>query len=82
MPSETNETHLSCLPRRHNRFKGTPFGKNPVGVVQANDFVELHQIEMVGLQPLEGFVQLLHGGLLGAPVQFGHQKDFLPVAAF
>src|SRR6266576_1511680 len=42
--------------------------------------MELHQINVIRLQPLQGFVDLTGGGIIGAAVNLGHEEDFLPVA--
>src|SRR6266852_7278453 len=42
--------------------------------------MELHQINLIRLQPLQGFVDLTGGGIIGAAVNLGHEEDFLPVA--
>src|SRR5664279_1483564 len=42
--------------------------------------MQLHQINSIRLQPLQGFINLPRGRRLGAAVAFGHEKDFLAVA--
>jgi hypothetical protein len=42
--------------------------------------VELHQVDAIGLQASQGFIDLLGGGLFGPAVDLGHEEDFLPVA--
>ena len=57
-----------------------PRGKNSFRVVRADYFVELQQIEVVGLQAAKGFVNLFRGAVFGVAVNFGHQEGFLAVA--
>src|SRR5713101_2017662 len=49
-----------------------------VGV--SNDFVELQQIDMVGLQTAERFLELLSRGLFCPPINLGHEEGPFPVA--
>src|ERR1044071_3833891 len=55
------------------------FRKNAVGIFHAEDFVELHQIHMIGLQAAERFIDLFGNGIAGAAVDFSHQKDSLTI---
>ncbi len=76
---EADVTHLAGLLRRQHR-RHRAVRKNAVGVFQPDDFVELHQVHMVGLKTLERFINLPGGGRLGAPVNFAHQKRLGAVA--
>src|SRR5216684_6954557 len=42
--------------------------------------MELHQVDTICLQALQGFVDLPGGGRLGPAVDLGHEEDLLPVA--
>src|SRR5436190_16286897 len=42
--------------------------------------MELHQVDAIGLQASQGFIDLPGGGLLGPAIDLGHEEDFLPVA--
>jgi hypothetical protein len=42
--------------------------------------VELEKIDVVGLEAVERFIDLRSGGLLGLPVDFGHEQGLLAVA--
>src|ERR1700677_994846 len=37
----------------HGRFDGAARGEDAVGVLHANDFVKLHEVDHVGLEPAE-----------------------------
>src|SRR5207237_5949886 len=58
---------------------GAAGGKDPIRVFHADDFVKLHEIDMVGLQPLQGFVYLPRCGCFGPAINLGHEKDLLAV---
>src|SRR5690242_17133187 len=53
MASETDVADLACALCFHRGFDRSPFRKDSIRVFQANDLVELHQIQMIGLQPFE-----------------------------
>ncbi|GEM_PF-4943708 len=40
----------------------------------------LHQVDSIGLEPLERFIELLGGGLFRPAVDLRHQENFLPIA--
>src|SRR5712691_7939191 len=42
--------------------------------------MELHQVDAIRLQALQGFVDLPASDLFGSAVDLGHEEDFLPVA--
>ena len=50
------------------------------GIVEADDLVVLDQIDAVGLQPAERFVELPRRPPLRPAVDLGHQEDALAVA--
>src|SRR5205823_758082 len=49
-------------------------------IVIAQDLVMLHEIDAIGLQPLERLVELPHRFRVRSPVDLRHQKGLLPVA--
>src|ERR1035437_9386023 len=61
-------------------FDGPAVGEAAVGILHAQVLVDLHEVDVVGLQPLERFVDLAGGGLLCASVKLGHEEDLLAVA--
>jgi hypothetical protein len=77
---EADEAHLARFLGRQDRLQRPARGEDPVGVLQPDDLVELQQVDHVGLQPPEGLVELLGGGLPGPAVDLGHQEDLLAVA--
>jgi hypothetical protein len=55
---EANEADLASLLRFKHRLERAAFAENALVVSRANDLVELHQIDMIGLQAFERFVDL------------------------
>src|SRR5258708_20661778 len=49
-------------------------------IVIPQDFVMLHEIDAIGLQPFERLVELPHRFHVRSSVDLRHKKDFLPVA--
>ena len=77
---EANEADFARLLCGLCRFECAAQRKHTVGVFHPQYFVELQQVEMIGLQSFEGLFNLLGGGGFGTPVNLGHQENFLPVA--
>ena len=61
-------------------FHGAASGKDAVGIFHADDFMVLEEVDAVGLEALEGFVDLFCGVGAGAAVDLGHEEDFGAVA--
>src|SRR6266478_1713882 len=76
---EANEANFACLLRLQDGFHPSVFGKNAIRVRVANDFVELEQIDPVGLQAAQRLVDLTRGSGFCASVNLGHQKRFFAV---
>ena len=71
---------LPGLLRFQHRLQGAALGEEAIGVLHADVLVELDQVDVIGLQPLERFVDLLGRRLLRAAVELGHEEDLLPIA--
>ena len=80
VPGEADETDLSRLLRFEHRFHRSALGEDAVRVLHPDDFVDLHQVDVIRLQPQEAFVDLPGRGRLGATVDLGHEEDLLAVA--
>jgi hypothetical protein len=78
--SEADVAHLARLPGFHSRLHGAARGEDALGVVHANDFVELQHINVIGLEPLERLIDLVGGSLGVAAVDLRHQECLLPIA--
>ncbi len=61
-------------------FHAAAGSEDTLGVGHANDFVELEQIDVAGLQAAERFIDLRGGGFFGLAVDFGHEESLLAVA--
>src|ERR1019366_7925870 len=79
-PRKSDAANLARLSRRHHRFMSPAFRKNTIRIVEADDLMMLHQIDMIGLQPFQASLDLPLGHLFGAPVDLRHQKYFLAIA--
>ena len=73
-------TKFAGLPGIVKRLDCAAGSEDAVRIVHADDLVHLHQIDMIGLEPLERLLDLMGGGLLITPIDFGHQENLLPVA--
>ena len=81
VPGEADVANFASLLRFEHRLHGTAFGKDAVRVFEADHFMELHQVDVVGLEALEGLVDLLRGRSLGASVDLRHQEHLVAIAA-
>jgi hypothetical protein len=69
--SEADVAHLPGLFGRQDRVHRASFGKHAIRVFQADDFVVLHQVDAVGLEPLQALVNLLRRRPPRAPLDLG-----------
>src|SRR5207249_9835026 len=79
VPRESDVADLTGLLGLEHGLLRTALSEDPVRVLQADDLMVLHQINMIGLQALERFVDLLGSSLLRAAVDLGHEENFVPV---
>ncbi len=77
---EADVADLSCLACGDGGFDGSAGGEDAVGIFHADDFVELDEVDHVGLEAAEGLLELLVVLVGGAAVDFGHEEDLLAVA--
>src|SRR5262249_21652489 len=80
VPGEADEADLAGLAGRLHRLPRSTRGEDPLWIIEADDLVKLHQIDVVGPEPPEGLVDLLGGGGLGASVDLRHQERALAVS--
>src|ERR1700730_16314465 len=78
--SEPDKTHLARLLRFQYGFHPSVLGKNTVWIRISNHFVELQQVNSIGLQPSQRFVELGRCSGFGSTVDLGHQKGPLAIA--
>ena len=55
-----------------NASRGAAGGEDAVGILHANHFVKLEEIDVIRQEPLEGLVELLGRRVPGAAVDRGH----------
>jgi len=79
---ETDETNLASFLGVEHGLLRAALGKDAVRIFKADDLVMLNEIETVGLEALEGFIDLLSGFVFGAAVELGHEEDLLAIAIF
>src|ERR1700683_3098487 len=78
----SGEADVADLPRffrAEHSFHTAACTKNLVGIVNADYFVELQQVEVVGLQTAKGLFDLLRGRFFGVAVDFGHQEGLVAI---
>ena len=78
---EADIADFAGLLRLLKRLDGPVLGEAAVGILHAQVFVNLHEVDVIRLQPLERFIDLAGGCLPGAPVNLGHEEDLLPIPA-
>src|SRR5262249_32918817 len=81
VPGEADKAHLARLPGGNRRFHPAARRKDALRVGHADDFVELDQIDSIGLKKRQRFVDLARGGLAGAAVGPRRSDNFVAVAA-
>jgi hypothetical protein len=81
MAREADVAYFGRLFRIEHGFHRAALGEDPVWVFQANDFMELHQVNVIGLETLQRFVDLLCRRGFCAAVNLGHQEYFVAVTA-
>ena len=76
VPGEANVANFPRLLRLQQRLHRAARGKNAIGIFEANDLVKLHEIDMIGLQALERFVDLLRAASFVRPSILVIRKAF------
>src|SRR3989441_5069890 len=80
VPGESDVTDLAGAPRRRHRFQRTVRPEHPLRVRHPDHLVELHEVDVGGLQPAQRLVDLLRRRLLGATVDRGHDQRLVAIA--
>jgi len=57
MPGKTDKTHLALLLGREQSFRGSIGSENQLWIILINDFMNLPEIEMIGLQATKRFFE-------------------------
>src|SRR5208282_3177448 len=79
-PGVPEVANLAGLFRLYRGLEAAALGENLLGVVHPDDFVKLHQVDAIGLQALEAFLDLLRRPGLAVAVDFAHQEDLVAIA--
>ena len=82
MTGESDVANLTGFPGCQKRFLGAALGKNAIGIVEADDFMMLYQVDVIRLEAFKRRVELRRCGLFGTTVDLCHQKYFLTIAIF
>src|SRR5579859_6873410 len=77
--SETDEADFSRLPSRDERLERATSRNGALGIGGANDFVNLNQIDNVGLETYEALIDLFRRGVGVVAIDFRHEKDALAI---
>src|SRR5579862_1792581 len=77
---ESDVADLAGFLRFEHRFVGSALREYAVGIVEPDYLVMLNQVDVIGLQPLQGGFDLLPCEVLSAAVNLRHQKNFLTIA--
>ncbi len=80
MAGEADVADFSGLLGGEDGFERAVGSEETVGVFETDVFVELDEVDVIGLKTLEGFIDLDGGGGFGAAVEFGHEERFGAVA--
>src|SRR5579884_304905 len=76
---ESDVANFSCLLRFHSSFHPAARCEDPLRIIHANDFVELQQIDVIGLKAAKRFVDLIAGRFRVAAIDFRHEESFLAI---
>ena len=73
---EADVAHLAGLLGLDHRLHGAALGEDAVRILEADDLVELQQVDVVGLEPPQRFVDLLAAASLVRPSILVIRKAF------
>src|SRR5271169_6377160 len=76
---EADVADFAGLFRRLNGLDGPARSEDRVRIVEANDLMELKEVDHVRLQASERLLNLPGSGVLIPSIDLCHQEDFLPV---
>jgi hypothetical protein len=80
MPRKADKPDFPGLLRGHHGLKGTIPREETIWIFHADVFVALDQVDMIGLEPPQGFIDLLRRCFPGAAIEFCHEKHLLAVS--
>src|SRR5258705_3409649 len=79
VPSESNVTNLSCVACFQQRRVRSFVVKDTVRIFEPENFMMLHEVDMVDIQTSQGFIQLPGSFLLRTSVNLCHKKRALTI---
>src|SRR5580704_17877380 len=79
---ESDVANLAGFLGLQNGFRGSALSKYAIGVIEANDFMMLHQIDVVCLKAFQTGFDLLLGNLFSAAINLCHEKNLLTISIF
>src|SRR5271163_565495 len=82
MPGKANEANLTSFLGIEEGLQRTILREAGIWIRHADYFVNLHEIEMIDLQSLQGFIDLFGGSFAIASINFGHHKCLSTIAGF
>src|SRR5208283_4858343 len=77
---ESDVANLAGALRVERALEAAARSENLFGITDPYDFVELHQVDAIGLQPLQALIDLLRRAGPAVAVDFGHQEDLVAIA--
>src|ERR1700676_2669282 len=80
VPREADVPELACIAPVDERPIGAFVVEDSMRIVIPQDLVMLHEIDAIGLEAFERYLELPHRFCVRSPVDLRHQKDLLPVA--
>jgi len=80
VPGEANVADCARLLRLDQCRVGTFRIEDTVWVFKAQNLMVLHQVDVIRIEPLQGFIQLPYCSLFRTPVNFRHQEHPLAIA--
>src|ERR1035438_7835199 len=79
---ESDKANFAGSLRVHHCFIGSAIGENAIRIVEANNLMMLHQVEVIRLKTFETGFDLPLRDFFGAAIDLRHEKNFLPVPIF
>jgi hypothetical protein len=80
VPGKSDVADFARLLRFQERGVRSVFIEDPVRVFEPDNLVMLHEVDAVGFEAAQRFMELFHGFFFRAAIDLGHEKDFVAVA--
>src|SRR5271165_1773242 len=79
----TGEPDVACfalLARPKHGFERATWREDALGLFHADHFVELQEVDVIGLQALQRLLELPSGAFGAATIDLGHQERLVSIA--